>query len=234
MIWSVPKTWEGETVFILAGGPSLKGFDASVLKGKGRVITINDSWRMMPKADIHYFTDKAWWTDQIARNYWVGIGTTGQINFHDLIYKGFWVCGGSSFEDHPQVHQLKFTGQIGLETYPAGLRHGSNSGYAAINLAYLTGAKRIVLLGYDMHCIGQRTHWHNNSPHTAAEFDGILKHSMLPLFNHLGAPLAQAGVEVINATPDSALKCWPHVPLEEVLTHFQPVAAQPHVSIETV
>jgi hypothetical protein len=217
MIWTVPKTWVGETAFILAGGPSLKGFKSEMLRGKGRIITINDSWRLHPKADVHYFCERRWFTDQIGRNYWVGLGTEKQINFHDLIYKGFWVCGGTGFEDHPQVHQLKFTGQVGLETDPTGLRHGSNSGYAAINLAFLFGAKRIVLLGYDMRCVGQRSHWHDNTPHTAAEFANILKHSMLPLFDGLVEPLAQAGVEVINATPDSELKCWPYVPLGEIL-----------------
>lgn len=213
MIWTVPKTWTGETAFLLAGGPSLIGFDAAVLKGKGRIITINDSWRLAPSADVLYFCDESWWTYQINRNSW----PKNQVNFHELIYKGFWVTCSQQFCAHPQVHALKFTGQTGLEKDPAALKHGSNSGYQAIGLAYHFGVSRIVLLGYDMQCQGTRTHWHEEPRIAAPGFSTVLSKSMLPLFDYLAAPLKEAGVEVINATPGSALKCWLYVPLEEIL-----------------
>jgi hypothetical protein len=45
-----------------------------------------------------------------------------------------------------------------------------------------------------------------------------MKNSMLPCFDSLVEPLKDAGVEVINVTPDSALKCWPCRSLEELLS----------------
>ncbi len=215
MIWKVPKISNGETFAILAGGPSLKDFDPSVLKGC-RVITINDSWRISPKADYLYFCDKKWWQYHQDRNL---RSLDNKISFHELIYKGFWVKGGPGFNDHPQVHSLAFCGQVGLSHCPESLRHGSNSGYAAINLAYLLGASKIILLGYDLDFSGSVTHWHREPREQPTEFRRTLEHSMLPLFPFLVDPLEEAGVKVINANPNSALLCWPRMELQEALEH---------------
>jgi hypothetical protein len=223
VIWSVPKNWVGETVVILAGGPSLKGFDASILRPRhhpfeytpvpyARVITINDSWRMAPWADVHYFCDARWRDQQVNLN---RQSLDKSTDFAQMIYKGFWVKGGQDLE-HPHVRTLKFTGQQGWEPAPTALRHGSNSGYQAIHLAAHYGAKRIILLGYDMHVDPKRSHWHDEE--RASNFAKLIELSFLPHFQTLVDPLAAAGVEVINATPGSALKCWPYLPLEEALT----------------
>lgn len=212
MIWSVPKSWKGETCFILAGGPSLRGFDAEPLRGHGFVIAINDSWRLCPWADVFYFCDAAWWDDQIIRN---RVSMDGTISFHELMDSGFWVTGSVAFPTHPRVRQLLLTGQKGMEADPRGLKHGSNSGYQAINLAYHFGVSRIVLLGYDMRVSESGTHWHDE-PRPQA-FDLVLSRTMLPLFQYLIEPLKQANVKVINATPNSALSCWPYRPLAEIL-----------------
>jgi hypothetical protein len=197
---------------ILAGGPSLPLDIATKLPGKARVIAINDSWRLCPFADVLYFGDAAWWRMQQDMNQ---RSVDGRVSFHDMIYKGFWVSI-ANFAEHPQVRCLWATGQQGLETNPTALHTGSNSGYAAINLAYLYGAKRIILLGYDMKCQGERTHWHNGPRERAGMFSVALN-SFLYHFNSLVDPLKEAGVEVVNSTPDSALTCWPYVPLEEAL-----------------
>ena len=226
MIWSVPKSWVGSTCIIIASGPSMKTVDLSVLKSvypQPRVITINDSWRLYPTADAHYFCDAVWWDEQVKRNY---TAVDGFTRFTDRIYAGFWVKGSpsseKSFHEHREVHVLEFTGQLGLETDPHGLRHGSNSGYQAINLVYHFGASKIVLLGYDMKCSGNMTHWHGGRSEPSGYFAGVLKRTMLPLFEHLVKPLESAGIEVLNATPDSALKCWPLVTVETALRldHF--------------
>jgi hypothetical protein len=213
LLWSVPRSWKGETCCILAGGPSLRGFDASVLVGR-RVIAINDSWRLCPWADVHYYCDAGWWNGQIVLN---RRSLDGSVCFLDMMQVGFWVKGSLPNEaDHPHARTVRFTGQQGLETVATGLRHGSNSGYAAINLAYLFGAQRILLLGFDMRTEARRSHWHDEE--RPADFENqVIKRSFLPHFPTLVDPLAAAGVEVINCTAGSALKCWPHVPLAEAL-----------------
>ena len=48
------------------------------------------------------------------------------------------------------INQLKSVAQPGLSRTQGVIHQGKNSGYQALNLAYLLGAKRILLLGYDM------------------------------------------------------------------------------------
>lgn len=101
----------------------------------------------------------------------------------------------------------------GLSADPAVLHTGGNSGYQAVNLAKLFGARRVALLGYDMRFIGGRKHWHEDHrdrnpderrlPLWAAEFE-----TMLP---DLG------DTEVINCTPGSAITCFPYADIEETL-----------------
>jgi hypothetical protein len=219
MRWIVPTVWKGDTCVILAGGPSLKGFDTGILRKSGiRTIAINDSWQIAPWADVCYFGDASWWAMQQAMNPRTADRT---LSFHDMIYKAFWVTiAHTMFIDHPQVRCLWSTGQRGLEDNPTALRTGSNSGYASINLAYHYGAHRIILLGYDMKCQGSVTHWHNGPREPAGVF-GVALQTLLPHFVTLVEPLEKAGVEVVNATPDSALTCWPSKSIEEALEEHE-------------
>jgi hypothetical protein len=211
----VPNIWNDNTCVILAGGPSLHTMNVNSIKTIPglRYIAINDSWRLMPEARL-YFCDAQWWTAQIAYNRRT---RDNQTSFHDLIYKGFWITGAPGFETHPQVHSLKLTGERGLETDPGGLRHGSNAGYQAINLAVHYGAKRILLLGYDMRVVNGRTHWHDEQREPAGSFKTVLEKSMLPHFSSLVEPLADLGVEVVNVTPGSALTYFRQSTLESEL-----------------
>ncbi len=197
---------------ILAGGPSLRGYDPIALSGRVRIIAINDSWRLCPWAEVLYFSDREWWDEQSRLN---RHSVTKSINFMGMVYSGFWVAGNTEFDIHPYVHSLRLAGQRGLSSDRRTLRHGSNSGYQAINLAYLYGASRIILLGYDMHVDPTRSHWHDET--RPRNFQQLCDLSFLPHFQTLVEPLAAAGVEVINSTPGSALKCWPYLPVEEAI-----------------
>lgn len=198
---TVKPEWKGETCFILGCGPSLRGFDASCLRGKGRVIALNDSFYLAPWADILYFGDLKWWQSR-----------------REAIIRIF--CGGDIYTLDNQIARVKAvhsTGKDGLEIDPSGVRNGSNSGFASINLAYHFGVKRIVLLGYDMKCDGEWMHWNKRQePQKPIKFQQTLN-MFNAYFPSLKAPLAHAGVEVINANPDSNLTVWPRVPLAEVL-----------------
>lgn len=201
--WSVPPEWTNETCFIIAGGPSLvSGIPAKRLLTTGRVLVINVSYQLVPSADCLYFCDQKWWQS---------------FGSHVRAFFGgrYLVTLDNQIEG---VKRLKSTGPQGLESDPCGLRTGSNSGFQAINLAYHFGARRIVLLGYDMHVTSGRTHWHQGYPtQQPHDFARILAQQMLPKFMTLVEPLRTAGVEVINATPGSALTCWPYVPLDSLI-----------------
>ncbi len=106
------------------------------------------------------------------------------------------------------------TGATGLESDRRGLRHGYNSGYAAINLAVHLGAKQIILLGYDMRPVDGNHHWFGK------QFENIPDppyHKFIKPFRTLAKALDKLGIECINCTPGSALDAFEIKSLNDVL-----------------
>lgn len=93
----------------------------------------------------------------------------------------------------------------GLSTTPQRINFGGNSGYQAIGLAYLWGAKRIILLGYDMQKTGGKKHHHadHKGLPNLGDLDSWRRH-----MNLLAVDLRKQGVEVLNASRETALKCF--------------------------
>ena len=112
---------------------------------------------------------------------------------------------------------LRKGNKFGLEEAKDTLSHGNNSGYAAINLAYHLGAKRIILLGYDMGNDGKRGHHHDGYP-VPVTGDNIYRDQFIPGFKILADLLKTKGIEVYNASPNSLLNTWPKITLEKALT----------------
>lgn len=194
---SVPRLWPGSTIVCLASGPSLTADDAAYVCGRARAIAINTTYLRAPWADVLYACDWKWWS-------W----HQGAPTFQGLKYA---LQPGA--ERWPGVQVLRNTGREGLELDPAGLRTGRNSGYQAINLAVHLGAARILLLGYDMQRTGGREHWHPAHPDASQGQYG----RFLQMFPTLVEPLAAVGVEIINCTRETALTCFPRMPLREAL-----------------
>jgi len=200
----VARAFPGATIVCLGGGPSLTQADVDAVHGRAVVIAINDAYRLAPTADILYGCDARWWS-------W---------------HKGVPSFAGPKFSIDPQarvwpgVVVLRNTGTQGLERDPGGIRTGRNSGYQAVNLAVHLGAARIVLLGYDM-SVGARgrTHWFGDHPNRIVSPYA----SMLREWPTIVAPLAEAGVEVVNASRRTALTCFRRVALE---TLFPPLAVE--------
>lgn len=192
--WTVPPCWNGETIYILAGGPGLDLVDLERLKGS-RVIAINFSFLKVPWADVVYGTDE---------NFWVAM-------VDDVSASALKVTVAPGAPDG--VLKLENTGLCGLEEKPTGLRIGWTSTYAAINLAFHFGARRIVLMGMDMKVADGRTHW-SGYPRADARMKSdpdFCRKYLMPNFDSLVAPLAAREVEVLNATIGSALTCFPIV-----------------------
>lgn len=196
---SVPALWPGSTIVCLGTGPSLAAEDIAYVQAKGaRVIAVNDAYRLAPTADVLYACDFKWW------------------RWHPEALKvtGLKYSLTKHAERYPGVLVLRNTGDTGLERDPHGLKTGKNSGYQAINLAVHFGAARVVLLGYDMTPAGK----------TGGHFFGAHPDQTLPPFalclmhyQTLVAPLAEAGVEIVNCSRRTALHAFPCRPLEEVL-----------------
>ena len=180
------------------------GFDVNWIRGLGRVIAINDSYQLAPHADVLYSSDFPWWRRSRiqVQHSWFG-------QYIVLMNDGAWVGEG--------VRSLRQGPDRGLSHDPKTLCNGKNSGYAAINLAYLFGAARIYLLGYDMRVTNNRIHWHGNDHASPVEYQRRCDKLWLPLFDTLVGPLKTAGVEVRNVNPESALHCWPKIALRDAV-----------------
>lgn len=99
----------------------------------------------------------------------------------------------------------------GLSSIPGLIHQGSNSGYQAVNLAYLEGAKTIILLGFDMKSRGDKAHWFGDHPDKLR--------STYEQFRDCYRTIADQNppVEIINCTRDTALRVFPCRHLEEVI-----------------
>jgi hypothetical protein len=188
----------GDTIYIVGGGTSLKGFDFNRLKDKV-VIAVNKAFMHLPFAQVLYWSDTRfyeWHSKEVDNFKGIKVTCRAQPKRGDII-------------------NLLNTGKTGLETMSYGLRDGGNSGYAAINLAYHLGAKRIVLLGFDMQTNGKETHWHEGYPSTADT--ETMARLMVPNFDTLIDPLEKRKVKVYNASQISKLESFPKISIEEAL-----------------
>jgi hypothetical protein len=203
----VPRLFEGETIACLATGPSLTAEDVDYVRGKARVIAINDAWRLAPWADCLYSSDRRWYEHYAGvpsfkgQKYGIGSGQNKR----------------NPFRAYPEIAVLKNTGYVGLELDPGGLRNGRNSGYGAIGLAVHLGAKRIILLGYNMGLgLAGKVHFFGNHPPQLNQNPSLYP-NFRRVFETMVQPLADLGVRVINCTENTSLSAFQLGSLREEL-----------------
>lgn len=112
----------------------------------------------------------------------------------------------------------------GVSTTPGLIREGGNSGFAAVSLALLFGARRIVLLGYDMQLTGGCTHHHGDHGPDLGNPDTEKLRTWCKRFAEMAREVP-AGVEIVNATRDTALTCFPRMDLDACLSESAPRGA---------
>jgi hypothetical protein len=104
----------------------------------------------------------------------------------------------------------------GISTDPTSVAWNGNSGAAAISLAHHFGAKKIILLGFDMNnSMGGKTHWHDGHGRKAKKKLPYPRH--LKCFPFIAEDADQLGLEIINANPDSTITAFPRKTVEEIL-----------------
>lgn len=188
---------------ILASGPSMTAEQAESVRGL-TTFAINTTYRLAPWANYLYACDGTWWDHHIN-------------DVRKVFHGEQWTQEKLAADKYGLKHIASKKGvglcrQPGLIYQGGGATGPGNSGYQAINLAYHFGAKRIILLGFDMKA-GQKTHWHERHVvHRDSPYLTWVIH-----FRDLAKDLQREGVEVLNATPDSALDCFPKVTIDEAL-----------------
>lgn len=195
--WHVPKLWE-TSAYILGGGPSLGGVDIDRLKNSN-VIAVNNAYQLADWLPFVYFMDEPWfrWHEEELRG-----------------FQGLKVTGAPNLKGEPGLKWLQRGKRHVYDPRPGYISRGNNSGQGAICLAVALGAKKVILLGFDMHAkMGHN--YHQDHPRGVPK--SIYADKYFQCFNMLKPSLEALGVQVVNATLGSALPTFPIVDPEEVL-----------------
>lgn len=107
----------------------------------------------------------------------------------------------------------------GLSTQQGIIHFGNNSGYQAMNLAFLWGARRILLLGFDCKRGKNSHHWFGD--HVAPLGNHNPYHRWIEHFSKLADDLKKQQVEVVNCSRESALTCFSRSTIERVISPVQ-------------
>lgn len=228
--WSrVLPAWKGKTVAILAGGPSLTRPAFEMVRAardadRLRVIAINDSYLLAPWADVHYAADVKW-----HRWHKAGIDKP-ELGLRAEDIRARWAafrgerCSIQPSEAHvdKDIHVLRNSDHprsgTGLSLDPRYLVTGRHGGFQSLNIAILSGAVRVLLLGYDAN-LGARgeTHWHGDHPIAGRDPVNNAYQTFRRSFTEAEHAITATGVKVLNCSLTSAIDTFPKVSLDEAL-----------------
>jgi len=194
----LPRIFESATVHVLGGGPSLTRETCDALRGL-HAIAINSTIRLAPWVECMFFMDFAWFRDHRGIvDPFTGIAVT------------------ASRRAKKALHRLH------LVTPPVISAEPLTAGHHAIDVAAAMGASKIILHGYDCRTIDGRSHCHTDYPMQWT--DGLYRDRILPLWRGWGERMRRKGVDVVNASPDSAIGEFP------AASPFANVVHRPHMA----
>lgn len=198
--------WRGECTAIVASGPSIKNTDLSALRDRIHVIAIKVAIDLCPWADVCYGCDAPWWIDR------KGLPK----------YSGIKIHHGQAASQFQNMHrcEIDISSDHILVEQPMKIGNGGNSGFQALNLAVQFGATDIILIGMDCHERGG-THWYGRNKWPNANNPmGTNYARWIKGFETAKRDLSTLGIDVINASVESELRCFPKMPLPEILQEW--------------
>jgi len=186
----------------MASGPSLtEKVIEQIRPHKDRFIIFgcNDIYKVVDYLDVHYACDTAWW------NMW-----GEHIKKLRPSLESWTQCKPSS--EKYKINHVQGQHKPKLSINQNEIHYGSNSGYQQLNLAFLMGCSRFILVGYNMKKINNKSHYFGDHPKE------LKRNSPYPRFVSAFATIQPEIRElIINCTPDSALTMFEQKPLEEIL-----------------
>lgn len=211
---------EGESCFIVGGGPSLQDFNYEILEGKD-VIVVNQAIWKVPNAKYFITMDYTW----LSKSKIQGIGSAGNRDqFIQHPAKKYFVIAFSGerlgcvddFHYVDKLHKLNYDltlfdevikvfkyGGMGFSLKE--FHCGSDSGYSALQLAVALGYKTVYLLGLDFCVSGESTHYHTDYPRQdSRDYQGRLD-SYLQTYPEAFQVLKQNGIRVYSSSHISKL-----------------------------
>lgn len=189
-----PKDWIGETVVIVASGPSTELVDLSLLKGK-KVIAVAHGYRAVPDADVLLIGGHAFYLSN---------------NLSD--YKGPLIVAAQRLsrvtQPDPRLVFMYRQDKFGISDDPGALSGSESSVMLAINYAAHRGVSKVILLGCDgkpAESGRRRIGLAKKDTHDAIERYQEQERAMETQIQ----PLADRGIEIVNCSPGTALTIYP-------------------------
>jgi hypothetical protein len=189
-------------VAIVAGGPSAAHVPIEQLRGRCRVVAVNDSIIPIPWADCAFTADGSWLRSRALRL------TTFAGEIVAALPAGFAIP--KMIED--RVTRLTRLDGAAISDDPTAVHYADNSGFGAFSYECARRPDRIILIGYDLNNDG---HWHSGYqwrqkfthryPQWAASFDVVAEQ------------WKSLGVDVVNVNPDSAIRCFRFAKFDDAL-----------------
>lgn len=216
-----PGAWRNEPAFIIGGGPSVRECRIEKIQGCGRIIATNRGLELPIKPDIWTWADLRLWMWALYDGLLKKLADAIR-NFH-----GLRVTRDTKSDYEARVYPrdvllIPYTTEPKLGESFDRMHGANNTGFWALNMAYLLGANPIVLIGFDCATSdkGQEDSadwWHGGYP----EFVRAESlQSYAGYFQEVAKQLDALGVTVFNASPLTELDCWPVMELDDALAHI--------------
>jgi len=212
--------WKGERCVILGGGPSLGGFDFSVLDGT-HTIGINKMFKLYP-SEVHYSMDHTFFEMvELNRKPSQDHYELHQVwrQYHGI--KVFMRAQRQVFNEN--VYYVSDLNQKGVSLdLESGIYKGNNSGCGALMLAVALGCTQIGLLGYDFKVKenGKQVKTHCHEGYDRGTMRSLLRNleNFRNCIEEMGPCLSKLGISVFNLNPDSALQCFEKISWKDFLS----------------
>lgn len=205
--------WAGQYVAVIGGGASVKRSEIDSLKGRLRVVVINESWQLAPWADALYGCDTKWWALRYSTIKFAGLKLS-----QDPI-----TC-----KNHPEIKRLRLREQTPGNPIKHWLMDewgvvgsGQGSGFQTVNWLAQLAVKGIMLIGFDGCIVDNKVHWHGNHPPELNNPDNSVFMGWKTWFDNAAPKLHELGIEVVNCSMNSTLGCFPRFHVATALERWK-------------
>lgn len=197
----IPRKYEGQNFVLCATGPSLTPEVVETLrefKDKFVIFGVNDAYKIIDFLDEHYACDERWWRA------W---GEDFRAKYPTL---SAWTQSESSAKLYNLQH-IPGRHTQGFSPNPNLIHYGKNSGFQALNIAYLMGGSKFILVGYNMK-VTTKSHFFGDHP------AGMNKNSpYITFIKEFDRIQPEIKSKIINCTTETALNVFDKKDLRETL-----------------
>lgn len=193
--------WKTRPAVVIASGPSLTEADVEVVRqaraaDRVRVVSVSNAWKHCASwADAFFAADRRYWRHYFGQMVKAGVPRDRMVTCCTVTAK------------NEQIRLVRAMNRPGLGTHHQ-VTTGGNSGWMGLNLAFLFGARRILLLGFDMGA-GPAGEKHFDGNHPAPLVQAMPFGEWIKRIERALPDIKKHGLEVVNCSRRTALHAFP-------------------------